>query len=752
MDEQSTNRHNFSKKLQLPLNKIGCTQQNGPHTDFSLGFLTARVGKTSRRIVQLFGSKKKDEVQPKSEQKGTIRRSKSDSYILFANEHSNVNITLTPLPELPPKFRSKLQAPLPRFKPNVTTRRSQLKIGMERKNKLTSQVISRNSSASLRHPRKERHSLYLPHPPPLEEEVNETNSNNYSITTNNNCNIPTAQNTDVIPPSFVGVPADVPIPPPIAQTELSSSTMYPHSQPLLPLSSFPPPPPPPPPLSCTFSSTSSPPSVSLSLSQGTPSRPTLPSASLLPSSSFTAPLKPFSTSNEVKVKQKEKRSKHNSERKSLHPHALSKERQYADINLLELALPQQHTPIPLPNDLIFDPQTNALVAAPISSFVTYVILNSLRDATLLKSFLLTHLHFMSSEELLKILINFYEESQKADKKEDSHLIQIRVLNVIKKWFQYGMQEFAHNHTLGAALNQFIAKLEKSGESNRTFASLLKSAMATLYGQTLEKNLSAAPVPVLSRKVKELIKESAKTDGKLRKGVLTTTDIHPIELARQLTLLDFQLLTKVRPSELLNGRFTREETSPNIAALAKRFQKVSQWIATEIVTVPSTKRPKMISHFILVAENLVQLQNYHSAMSFVTGLSHFIVSRFDKAWKEIGKEMSTKFKELEGMFLPTGNWKNLRPVYEKARPPMIPPSPMILKDLMFIEEGNADHWNNDPKLLNIIKLQLLGRIVAKLQSCQEVPYQLFPVALIQQFLDDLYVLNDLELKKSTMNEL
>jgi hypothetical protein len=115
-------------------------------------------------------------------------------------------------------------------------------------------------------------------------------------------------------------------------------------------------------------------------------------------------------------------------------------------------------------------------------------------------------------------------------------------------------------------------------------------------------------------------------------------------------------------------------------------------------------------------------------------------------------MSTKFKELEGMFLPTGNWKNLRPVYEKARPPMIPPSPMILKDLMFIEEGNADHWNNDPKLLNIIKLQLLGRIVAKLQSCQEVPYQLFPVALIQQFLDDLYVLNDLELKKSTMNEL
>jgi hypothetical protein len=51
------------------------------------------------------------------------------------------------------------------------------------------------------------------------------------------------------------------------------------------------------------------------------------------------------------------------------------------------------------------------------------------------------------------------------------------------------------------------------------------------------------------------------------------DIPAVELARQLTLLDFQLLTKVRPSELLNNRFTREETSPNIAALAKRFQKV-----------------------------------------------------------------------------------------------------------------------------------------------------------------------------------
>jgi hypothetical protein len=115
-------------------------------------------------------------------------------------------------------------------------------------------------------------------------------------------------------------------------------------------------------------------------------------------------------------------------------------------------------------------------------------------------------------------------------------------------------------------------------------------------------------------------------------------------------------------------------------------------------------------------------------------------------------MATKFKELEQIFLPTGNWKNLRPIYEKAKPPMIPPSPIILKDLMFIEEGNADHWNNDPHLLNINKLQFLGKVVSKLQSCQETPYQFFPIALIQQFLDDLYILNDTELKKSAMSEL
>jgi hypothetical protein len=47
-----------------------------------------------------------------------------------------------------------------------------------------------------------------------------------------------------------------------------------------------------------------------------------------------------------------------------------------------------------------------------------------------------------------------------------------------------MQDFAHNRALGAILNQFIAKLEKGEESNNAFASLLKSAMATLYGQTL----------------------------------------------------------------------------------------------------------------------------------------------------------------------------------------------------------------------------------------------------------------------------
>jgi hypothetical protein len=82
--------------------------------------------------------------------------------------------------------------------------------------------------------------------------------------------------------------------------------------------------------------------------------------------------------------------------------------------------------------------------------------------------------------------------------------------------------------------------------------------------------------------------------------------HPEELARQLTLIDYNLFIAIKPSECLNQNWMhktlKEELAPNILAMIRRFNDVSTWVASEVLKCKDlVLRTKVLKHIIEIAE-------------------------------------------------------------------------------------------------------------------------------------------------------
>eukprot|EP01121_Diplochlamys_sp_Union-15-3_P008010 TRINITY_DN2091_c0_g1_i5.p1 TRINITY_DN2091_c0_g1~~TRINITY_DN2091_c0_g1_i5.p1 ORF type:complete len:655 (+),score=137.61 TRINITY_DN2091_c0_g1_i5:266-2230(+) len=380
-------------------------------------------------------------------------------------------------------------------------------------------------------------------------------------------------------------------------------------------------------------------------------------------------------------------------------------------------------------DLDYEGET-VIMGATLEKLVERLTSPATYDQKMLFQFLLTYRSFCTTQQLLDLLLKRYTEPKSDDVSQEQYgkemlIIRVRVVMVMKKWLSDYWYDFSDQPE---KLKPLLDAVRQTNSSNAD--ELEKLIVEQKKGIAKERVISTKGAP-------EALYPKKLFDTPIVD--FSITEIHPTEFARQLTIVEYKVYKNIKPSECLKQSWNKpgkEEKAPNILAMIKQFNDVSNWVATQVLKEDKLKkRVKVITHFVQIAESCKQLNNLNAVLEIISGLCQGSVDRLKHTWAGVHKLANVKqsFELLKALVVPTTNYKVMREYLKTVSPPCIPYIGIFLTDLIFVEEGNQDFLIDHPHCINFDKRRRLASVIEELTRWQASPYCLQAVPALLSFL-------------------
>jgi len=304
---------------------------------------------------------------------------------------------------------------------------------------------------------------------------------------------------------------------------------------------------------------------------------------------------------------------------------------------------------------------------------------------------------------------------------------------MKKWIETYPNDF--DQRTRARVRAFITHGNQTG--NSSVISLVDNA----FNKMLIDSKTVAPrvAPVL----KPILPQNFFTKVW---NVDTLLELDEEEIARQLTVMDWESFSKIKPYEMLDCAWSKPKLryrSPHVLEMIRMFNVLSGWVVSSIVR-PLTlhDRGRMMCKFVRLAEKLLALNNYNSLMSILSGLNSSAVSRMKYTVEELGLTQQKTLRDIGILMSSDNNFHDYRAhlttLDEKT--PKIPYLGVYLTDLTFCQE-NSDYING---LINFSKRSMLYQIISAVLKYQYCSYSLQPVQQILEIFHKLTPCDEQEL--------
>ncbi|KAL3234277.1 Bud site selection protein 5 [Nakaseomyces bracarensis] len=217
-------------------------------------------------------------------------------------------------------------------------------------------------------------------------------------------------------------------------------------------------------------------------------------------------------------------------------------------------------------------------------------------------------------------------------------------------------------------------------------------------------------------------------------------LNPLEVAKQLTLLESALYLKVKPFELVNykqEKLSSPGETDNIKNITNFTNQLSQYVMNGMLSlhINDTTRTTILKAWLRIALSALYLRNFNSVASIMTALQNHSITRISNVWDNLPRKDLLLYEYLSRIIHPNNNYKVYRQKLKKiiddsiqgtmvpikCPVPVVPFFNLFLQDITFIREGNSTFKDPDSfrpnKPINIDKFFRLTKTITTLQYFQ-----------------------------------
>eukprot|EP01137_Pigoraptor_chileana_P023459 Opistho-2@89772 len=321
------------------------------------------------------------------------------------------------------------------------------------------------------------------------------------------------------------------------------------------------------------------------------------------------------------------------------------------------------------------------------------------------------------------------------------IIQLRVVNVLKKWMTLYWSDFsADRAVLLENLKEFITGTLSGNKNFSSYVDGLKALMADLDERERRERAELASL---------FVQVSPDTNSRRTFHLL---EVNPRDIAEQLTLIEFKLFQKVSPQSLILQAWTKGAShAPALCRLIERFNEVSFWIASEVCLAGNLKqRSAVIKWAIQIAKLCREMNNFNTCLEIIAALNLSYVQRLKLTWKQVNSKSLADWRELNELMDTSKGYRNYRDILGKGlKAPILPYIGVDMKDLVLIEEGNETVRRDDGQV-NFVKMKMIARVVRQIEKYQRTSYSFEEDPEVQDWLlNGITVLDDKKLQKHSL---